>query len=67
MLPNKLITAPRTFRILLCFWSCKLVFIHVYKEFVVFALVPKNVLEKALEEVSAVLKEFQDVFSSQGS
>jgi DNA-directed RNA polymerase subunit L len=29
--------------------------------------VPKNVLEKALEEVSAVLKEFQDVFSSQGS
>ena len=31
---------------------------EVHEEFVVFALVAKNVLEKALEEVSAVLKEF---------
>jgi hypothetical protein len=31
---------------------------EVYEEFVVFALVAKNVLEKALEEGSAVLKEF---------
>jgi hypothetical protein len=35
---------------------------QVHEEFVAFALVAKKVLEKALEEISVVLKEFQDVF-----
>ena len=35
---------------------------ELHEEFVVFVLVAKKVLEEALEEVSAVLKKFQDVF-----
>jgi hypothetical protein len=39
---------------------------EVHQEFFVFALVAKKVLEKPLEEVYAVLKEFQDVFPPKG-
>ncbi|KAJ6932277.1 hypothetical protein NC651_007871 [Populus alba x Populus x berolinensis] len=40
---------------------------QVHEEFVVFALVVKKVIEKPLEEVSTVLKEFQDVFPLKSS